>query len=184
VGPRSGAVYVYRRRGRRWILEARLEADDAAEGDGFGVSLALAGPFCLVGAPWKGDRAQHGGAAYVFAELDGLWLQRARLGPSEARESARFGRAVAIEGERLLVGAPGGGAETPDGGAAYLYRWVDGRATLLGALPRPHPEAGDAFGGAVALDGERLAVGARGVDTPGTGVDEGGVFAYSPPPVR
>lgn len=169
---------------QRWLLEARLEADDAAEGDGFGVSLDLAGSTCLVGAPWNGSRAEHGGAAYLFAETEGLWLQLAGLSPSEARKGARFGRSVAIEGERLLVGAPGGGAEPPGSGTAYLYRWVEGRATLLGELPRPRGEARDAFGGAVALDGARLAVGARGVDAPGTGADQGCVFAYAPPTLR
>lgn len=180
-GNQSGAAYVFHRRDLRWNLEARLLASDAVEGDGFGLCVALDGTTCVVGAPWKGDSAETGGAVYVFEGADDTWTQRARLVPGTPVAGGHFGRSVSISGDRVLVGAPYGGAHPARSGAAFLYRRPAGSWKRLGELPRPRSEARDGFGWAVALSGERIAVGARGLDAAGTGTDHGHLFAYSPP---
>lgn len=57
----SGAVYVFRREGRRW-LRSVLKAPNAEEGreDGFGVSLALSGNgrHLAIGALWEDSNAR------------------------------------------------------------------------------------------------------------------------------
>ena len=96
---------MYRKGESGWVLESRLEADDAAEGDCFGIALDLEGGRCVVGAPWKESTSTRGGAVYVY-ELEGAaWVQRARLGPPAGPGGEYFGCAVSTAGERLLVGA-------------------------------------------------------------------------------
>ncbi len=179
-GPQSGAAYVFHRRDIRWVPEARLLASDAAKGDGFGLCVALDGPTCVVGAPWKGDATETGGAVYVFERAGETWPQRARLDPRTPVAGGHFGRSVSLSAGCILVGAPYGGARPARSGAAFLYRRVEGRWKRLGELPRPRSEAQDGFGWAVAISGERIAVGARGLDAAGTGADHGHLFAYSP----
>lgn len=47
----SGAVYVYRRSGGKWVHEALVKAVNSGEGDFFGSSLALSGDTLIIGSP-------------------------------------------------------------------------------------------------------------------------------------
>ena len=84
-------------------------------------------------------------------------LESAKLvGPGEA--AGLFGRAVAISGETILVGAPFDSGGDTFSGSAYIFRF-DG-SQWAAETEFDVAEAGDAFGFAVALAGERAAVGA------------------------
>ena len=84
----------------------------------FGTSVALQWPLLAVGSPGHahqghGDGRQgathteHAGAAYLFHYQAGLWAPiGARLHSQTPRQGARFGSAVALQGERLYVGEP------------------------------------------------------------------------------
>ena len=86
-----------------------------------------------------------------------------------------FGRAVALDGDRLAVGAPaddGLGNAGVNFGAVYLFSGVSSTPALAGIVGRGYTGPGnldieqldpfDAFGYAVALRGNRMAVGAPG----------------------
>ena len=86
-------------------------------------------------------------------------------------QSGGFGRSMAVEGNRLLIGAPDGN----DGaGLAYLIDATTGE--LLHTLSKPSAAAGDHFGMAVAFVGGRLAVAAPEDDIAGT--DAGAVYLF------
>jgi hypothetical protein len=58
----TGTAYVFKDTGGTWAQQAELGAADAAAGDQFGYSVAVAGPTTAVGAPDKTGT----GAAYAF----------------------------------------------------------------------------------------------------------------------
>ncbi|HEX5314296.1 MAG TPA: FG-GAP repeat protein, partial [Gammaproteobacteria bacterium] len=61
-------------------LEQKATASDGAVGDSLGYSVAISGTIALVGAPGatvNGNASQ--GAAYVFTEAGGSWIQSAKL---------------------------------------------------------------------------------------------------------
>jgi hypothetical protein len=96
---------------------------DAAEHDNFGRSLAVIGPDKLLVSSLNQARAQNIGAAYLFS-TNGTLLQTIRC-PS-TNDGAAFGAALAvITTDRVLIGAPGNGAEP--GSVTYVY---DLRPTL------------------------------------------------------
>src|SRR5262245_11503084 len=76
----------------------------------------------------------------------------------------QFGQAVAVGGSYLVVGAP---LDDPGGigsaGSVYVYDLASG--TLLHTLTSPDPAENDGFGWAVAVVGDRIAVGEPGDDT-------------------
>jgi hypothetical protein len=81
-----------------------------------------------------------------------------------------FGRALAVAGDLLAVGAPDSIVDDLDGaGAVYVFR-LDG--VLLRTLEDPTPRAHAFFGASVALIGDALVVGAPG--SPDGGVDRAG----------
>ena len=91
-----------------------------------------------------------------------LAVQQAKLMDGAATDYELFGRAVAVDGDTALVGAP---YETVDGtyrqGAAYVYTCSGGVWTQQGG-PLTAADGGteDLFGASVALDGDTALVGA------------------------
>ncbi len=69
-----------------------------------------------------------------------------------------FGDAVAVSGERALIGAPLNDESFVDDGAAYLFERQSGSWVQVAKLVPSDPVAGTLFGTAVALDGDRAVV--------------------------
>ena len=114
-------------------LGQALSPADGQIGDRFGASVALDGGLLLVGAPGV-DPA---GAAYVFRLQGGQWVQEQKLIGSEAQPGDAFGASVALDGEVLVVGAPGPTDGGTQSGSVYLFEpllgnWLQ-RQRLTGA---------------------------------------------------
>lgn len=193
---RSGAAYVFVRQGTSWTEDAFLKASNAGAEDMFGTSVAISGDTIVVGADRESsaatgvdgsgaDDSDHdAGAAYVFERDAGGWSQSAFLkGWNTPRRWDRFGGAVAVEGDAIVVGArdeDGGGAgvgvdprasRLHGAGAAYVFERVGGSWTTGAYLKASNPDANDEFGVAVALDGRRAAVGSMRENGSGIGVN-------------
>jgi hypothetical protein len=111
-----GATYVFERRGNSWQSIGRLTANDAAPNDSVGAALALGENVALLGAPSANEKK---GAVYVLRRAaDGRWEQEAKLTASGGQAGDGFGRAVAVSGDRILVGAPG---QAKNRGGVYLF---------------------------------------------------------------
>ena len=178
----AGAVYVFVRVDNHWVQHARLQASNISSGMAFGESIAISGDVLVVGAPGEasksigvnGDQQDHStiyaGAAYVFVCEDGLWEQEAYLKACNTNELDQFGSAVAVCGETIAVGAPNedsGLRGDPNdnsacaAGAVYVFARDLARNWIQQAyLKAPDADAGDHFGFAVGLHGDRIVVGA------------------------
>jgi len=180
----SGAAYVFVRNGGVWSQEAYLKASNTGYQDVFGLSVAIAGDTVVVGAPNEdssatgvdGNQASHGaidsGAVYVFVRTDTVWSQQAYLKASNTGAGDWFGYSVAVSGDRVVVGAPleGSNATGINGnqddnsasysGAAYIFVRSGGVWSQAAYVKASNAEAGDYFGGAVAVSGDIAVVGA------------------------
>lgn len=124
-------------------------------GDQFGFAVAIDGNNAIVGAPMDDD-GNNSGAAYLFDAISGDLLQTF-LDPNPSNNS-EFGHSVAVNGNRVLVGTPSEDTGAPNTGAAHLFDVTTG--DLLHTFNNPTPEGGDLFGDAVALEGDRVLIGA------------------------
>jgi len=118
-----GAVYVYRRTGPGWTEVQLIQPDDGRDSDNFGAALAVDGNLMVVGA-YQADTGGliSAGAAYVFwRDEAGEWRQAARLNAPDPGERDEFGRAVAIRGNRVIVGAWHDDDLGADSGSAYIF---------------------------------------------------------------
>lgn len=119
----AGVVYIFDLDGRPL---KRIFANDAANGDKFGYSVAIGSGRIVVGAPHDDDNGSNSGSAYIF-DLAGN--QIAKIKPPTGQTNALFGRSVAVGNQRIIVGAPresfnagqGGGSSYTGNGAAYLF---------------------------------------------------------------
>ncbi|MEO1697137.1 MAG: hypothetical protein AAFU73_07575 [Planctomycetota bacterium] len=191
----SGAAYVFRRGPDGWRQVHYLKAFNVGQDDQFGVQVALDGGTAVIGArledaPAGGaepfaDTVFNAGAAYVF-ELDAL-AEVDQLGYFKASEidaGDRFGRAVALDGDTLVVGAPFDDSGTgdpadgslPDSGAVYVYERSGTEWVLDAFLKAPAPDVWDHFGWSVAIDGDLIVVGTPFYDAaPGAPPDDDSV---------
>ena len=123
----SGAAYVFTNDEGLWRQRAKLVASDGLDLDWFGFSISTSGQTVIVGSinhasPLTGISGA--GAAYIFRQDDGIWRQIAELGPGDSPNGGRYGSAVAVQGNTLLVGADveRQAVEGYAGGEAYVYR--------------------------------------------------------------
>lgn len=153
---RHGKVFIFDRGETSWNQVALLKADETHTGyhygDLFGNALAFDGNRLLVGAPASYMITQSG-MAYTFVEQDGVWTKEASFsGERSSYNSDRFGDAVALQGDTLLIGAP---VE----GRAYTYHRIKGDWKAGPIFSGEDEGEHSYFGHAVALDGDYAAVG-------------------------
>ena len=162
----GGAVYVFRRSRHGWIEDQKLTPGDLSPGDSFGWSVALSGDRCVVGAINDDPAGTLSGSAYVFRRIAGGWIEEAKLTASDGRFYDRFGYAVSISGDTILVGQPEGSPFTSLLGSVYVFR-QDGLTWLQEAKLRPIDGVdGNHFGSSVSLDCDLALVGAPYGGTP------------------
>ena len=194
----AGAAYVFIRDPLTgvWSEPVKLIADDGAENDWFGYSVAVDGETIVVGARWHNGKA---GAAYVFTRnsMTRVWgndpepgethrVETAKLTASDGGAFNYFGHSVAVDGETIVIGAPGYNANT---GVAYVFT-RNSMTRVWGNDPEPgethrvetakltafNGHAGDGFGNSVAVDGENIVVGAQQGDG-----ERGSAYVFTEP---
>ena len=124
------------------------------------IAAVLAGTSAAQGAPRAPAVPGGLGALSGLGALTG-WQQRGASGPG-----GKFGTAVAVSGRTAVVGAPLRGSHA---GAAYLFVRIGAKWSLQAVLTPSRREAGEQFGGAVAISGSTVVVGAAWEDVAGTG---------------
>jgi choice-of-anchor B domain-containing protein len=108
---------------------------------------------------------------YSFTRSGDAWMEEGKLPmPAMLPEGSAFGSTLALSGDVALVGAPGVNEQA---GAVYVFRRADGAWTDSGMLPAEGIVAGDAFGAALAMNGQMAMVGAPTRDN-----RTGAVFAF------
>ena len=175
-----GAAYVYRRGNGGWVGVERLvggrgeiadreaagreaadlEAAPAEAGDGeeipdptpegFGGAVAVQGDWAFVGAPAS---YQGAGRVYAFKRDDGGWegVELADLDYSAPPDA--FGASLELEGDLLLVGAPG---YQPLGAVRRFIYNAEGEAWGRTGSVFPFEGSGYLFGADIEIDGDTM----------------------------
>ncbi len=170
VGANAGsAAYIFVKPAGGWTSmteTAKLTASDGTGSDCFACSLAINGKSVVVGAPDAGEGFTYTGAAYVFIEPPGGWMdmtENAELTLSGDNYDSQLGFSVAVTGSKTVVGRPFNGNNENEG-AAYLYKkpksgWETTSQATTELLPSD-PIAGNSFAISVAMSGGTVVVGA------------------------
>ncbi len=175
---RSGAAYVYRKKGGRWVFLQKVVASNGSPEDNFGRAVALGDSRLVVSSRKMDLTGENEGATYVFHKKNGLWQEEAVLTAGDGTDNARFGQSVAVRGSLIFIGARD--ADTPasqKAGAVYLFRRTHDQWEEIAKLSAGDGRKGDQFGFNIDVAGDVLAVGARRADPNGL-EDAGAVYLY------
>lgn len=171
----AGAVHVFERDAGAWKRTRKITGNEP--GDAFGESVVATQDGFVVGAP----EADEGlGKVYVYKNQ----ASPLELSPPEDGDRL-FGLEIAIEGRRMLIGAPGirarelGAGAPPAPGRVYLYEadavgtWAESMTFQLMADGGQSRRMAYGYGAAVALNGDEAWIGA-----PYGGSGAGAVYLY------
>jgi hypothetical protein len=157
--------------------EAKLLASDGEAEDSFGRDLELDGDTAFIGAPHKDDNGEDSGAAYMFTRTGSMWTEEFTLLPSDGTSGDQFGLSVALDGDTAVAGAPYDADNGDASGAVYVFTRSGGGWIEQAKLLASDGDAEDYFGGAVALDGDTVLIGARGDST--NGYNSGAAYVFT-----
>ena len=158
-------------------LVTTLRASDGQRFDRFGRSVAIDGDTIVVGATGDDDLGSGSGTAFVFERSDGQWMETAKLTASDGTGFEKFGEAVAIDGDTIVVGAPDEDGRGSKAGALYVFqRGESGTWQQVAKITASSGAAEDRFGLIVDIDG-LSAIGAA-PERDGAGEDSGVALLY------
>jgi hypothetical protein len=180
---------------------AYIKASNTDDRDELGWQVAVSGDTLAVGAPFEdggasGINGNEGnafptttpvtgpGAVYVFTRSGTTWVQEAYIKASNIAglgtmvpPGDRFGTALALDGDTLVVGAPfqdgdGVGVNGAEGsGAAYVFVRTGTTWSQQAYLKASNTGADDQFGSDVDVHGDTIVVGAPRESSDATGID-------------
>jgi hypothetical protein len=133
-GNSSTAVYIYQRNSdNTWsLVQEVIRQPGPSARSRFGVSLASSGDTLVIGdseadfirrASRSRKTLGSQGAAYVYKRSGGQWIYQSTLVPKPAEQhtNARFGASLSVEGNLIVVGAPGDEQGPGNVGSAFLF---------------------------------------------------------------
>lgn len=178
----QGSAYVFTKAGDVWTQQAQLVAMDGANGDLFGIGVAISGNTIVVGAyadnvVVNGTSNGDQGSAYVFVRNGTTWMQQTQLVAADGAAGDLFGLSVGISGDTVIVGSYQDDVSSQNQGSAYLYMRSGTTWTQQAQLTAADGAEGDAFGLSVAAGGENLLVGSV-LHAVGANDNQGSVYSY------
>lgn len=165
-GFQSGCVFVYQRKGSRWLLHSTIARPRAAASDLAGTAVALDGRTLVIGVPKADEGGLDTGAVEVHELRDDAWVHAATLTAPSGRVGSFFGIAVAVDAGTIFVGAPGDDSDGPIAGRVHVYRRTGKGWAWEGSVGCPTGARGW-FGASVAAANGLAVVGAPRAARPG-----------------
>lgn len=161
-GPFDSA-YLFERTDSGWSFEqelipSKVQATTAT----FGISVQLDDTQAIVGADLNGELVWQSGAIYVFDRTPTGYSESQKIFHPELTYDGNFGHALSLQGDTLIIGAPGltGGTPPP---AAYAYVRQAGVWTFQQKLvPTISGDTIERYGTSVAVDGDFAVIGDDG----------------------
>jgi hypothetical protein len=178
AGSEAGSAHLFVRRAGAWREIQELEPTEPAGAPAFGHAVALDRRVLAIGAPGRFASGASAGSFEIYRKGGARWHPEAVLTGSDALLGSHFGVSVAIEGETLVVGAPGTTTFPGVVGAVYLFERQAGEWQETAKLASPIADTNGRFGASVALDRGTLVVGAPGESHRREGGDTGTAYVY------
>lgn len=156
----TGTGYVFERIAGSWVEVDALTGSDSDLGDFFAQDVDVDGDTVVCSARLHDLPAWTGGAVYVFERRMGQWTETQKVVADDISSFDQFGRSLALDGDRLLVGSFHDDVVAAESGSAYVFERTGSTWTQTAKLLPNDGRTYSRFGIGVALDGDVAVVGA------------------------
>jgi len=158
----------------------KRRAYDLGDNEVFGSAVAIDGPIMVIGARASDYGAYRSGAAYIIWSVpeEPTVRNQLKIHNPDPHTWDRFGSSAAIDGDRVVVGAPQSALERQDG-KAYIFERNLGGANAWGEsalLEADDGADGDKLGFSVDMEGDVVVAGAYLNDE--VGLDAGAAYIF------
>ncbi len=179
-----GAAYFYTDSGAEWLEDGKVTDPDGLPGDRLGWSVALSGDIALIGAPDADLSGFTDRGLVVVARNQSGWVYDTQLASAIGKSEDYYGTSVAISGNVAAIGVPGDDVGTNfQQGSVDLWQIQDSGAWVyVQTITASDGNSSDVFGTSLAMDGNRLVVGAPW-HTVGSINFLGAAYIFTPSPV-
>ncbi len=158
----AGAVYVFECAGQAWNLLQEIEAPTPAPNMDFGHPVGGLDDTLVIGA---GGDSSTTGAAYVLGLTTLGWKHVQRVVASDGKSGDSFGSACAIQGNRLVLGAPGYAfGSCVAAGKAYIFEHTASGWQETAWLRPDSVVCGAYFSATIGIDGNTIVIGSPNLD--------------------
>ncbi len=144
------------------IQTAKLMAFDTYQFQSFGTAVAADDGWLIVGVRQDSQVASTAGAAYSYQRSGGAWNFVEKFFSSDIQQGDAFGNVVVLDGTTCVLGAF---TEDPSGvfaaGSAYVFERVGSSWIQQQKLVATPTVSNAIFSSSIALDRDRMIVGAR-----------------------
>ncbi|MCW3786410.1 T9SS type A sorting domain-containing protein [Plebeiibacterium sediminum] len=168
----TGCAYffTYNSSNQLWEEQQKVSAADVELGDSFGFSVSITEDKAIIGANNEGNNSSliKAGAAYIFKQnSSNQWIEDQKIVADDRSSEDLFGSSVAIFQDYAIVGAEyedediSGSNTLSNSGSAYYYHLnSSGSWTQIQKIKASDKTAGDSFGCAVDIFGNKAIIGA------------------------
>ncbi len=177
-GSGAGSVFVFELINSVWTQSALLVPPPPADGDNFGSSVGIDGDTIVVGAMLDDDNGSNAGKAYIYRRVAGDWTLEASFQSDDIAEFDRFGKDVAVSGDRVLISCDSDDDLGSASGSAYVFTRVGSVWTQTAKLLASDGDEDDQFGERLDIDQDTIIIGARYDDAMGTWSGSAYIFEY------
>ena len=191
----SGAVYVYKKDiSNFYVFVQKITAPDRTAGDRFGEAFSVSTGKIIIGAPNQDtdfdqlNNMSNSGAAYVYKQnANGQYLFEQKLVALDRGSNDNFGHSLAIDDTDAFVGVPNedhnlvGLSTRTNAGALYHFNWNGTEWVQIQKIVAHDRQSYDQFAYSLAINTERVLVGAPHEDygSDGTFVgNSGSIYSY------
>ena len=139
----AGSVYLYDVSSGSATLTRTVNNPTPVSGDSFGNAIAVRGNRMVIGASSDDTGASNAGSAYLYTLAGGTATLAATINNPGPAADDRFGQAVSIDGNTVVVGAYTDDTGASNAGSAYVYNLIGNSAQLLATINNPVPSTND-----------------------------------------
>jgi hypothetical protein len=167
-----GRAFVYKYVTGDWIYFTELPNLGGSASDQFGETVAISGDLIAIGCPKREVDSLDAGSVFLYKRAGSAYNLKTQLFPQNygftQNNLANFGQSVAMDGNYLLVGAPGFKVAGKSIGAIALYEFDGSVMNFIASYKNNSYSNGDAFGTNVAISYPYCMATAPGADQEGS----------------
>ena len=145
---KPGFAYVFKHDGQSWHQHQVIKPTSDTNSS-FGQSVSIDGFNLVVGAPENTENGVAKGSVHVFKKTLGQWTEVQQIVDQGGHPDDRFGHAVDVQNNQILVGAINAHYGNLKTGAVFVYQLTQGEWQYSQKLLPSELEDGAGFGGSL-----------------------------------